>query len=171
MSHQKVRVTLDYDLMATTERPSPVSAPVPAVAPVLPGVLRALIVSGKLQHAKAEEVYKKALATRTSLVAELTGSGAVSSADLAHVVSAAFGAPLLNLSALDVQRLPKDLLDAKFSKDHKVLALTKKGAFGGGHRRPFRSTSRRQNQIHHSNWRGLDHCRIRQTHQIAGCTV
>lgn len=127
MSHQKVRVTLDYDLMATTERPSPVSAPVPAVAPVLPGVLRALIVSGKLQHAKAEEVYKKALATRTSLVAELTGSGAVSSADLAHVVSAAFGAPLLNLSALDVQRLPKDLLDAKFSKDHKVLALTKKG--------------------------------------------
>jgi type IV pilus assembly protein PilB len=112
--------------MATSDRPlsaSPASAVVPTT---LPGLARALIAAGKLQHATADEVYKKALASRSSFIAELTGSGAVSAADLAHVVSSAFGAPLLDLATVDVQRLPKDLLDSKFAKDHKVLVLAKK---------------------------------------------
>jgi type IV pilus assembly protein PilB len=87
---------------------------------------RALIAAGKLKHGTADEIYKKALTSRSSFIAELTGSGAVSAADLAHVVSSAFSAPLLDLATVDVQRLPKDLLDAKFAKDHKVLALAKR---------------------------------------------
>lgn len=112
--------------MATSDRPLSVSS-APAVSPTtLPGLARALVAAGKLQPATADEIYKKALSSRSSFVAELTGSGAVSAADLAHVVSSAFGAPLLDLATVDAQRLPKDLLDSKFAKDHKVLALAKK---------------------------------------------
>lgn len=112
--------------MATSDRPLSASS-ASAVAPTtLPGLARALIAAGKLQHATADEVYKKALSSRSSFIAELIGSGAVSAADFAHVVSSAFGAPLLDLAMVDVQRLPKDLLDPKFAKDHKVLVLAKK---------------------------------------------
>ncbi len=112
--------------MATSDRPLSAS-PAGTVPPTtLPGLARALIAAGKLQHGTADEIYKKALTSRSSFIAELTGSGAVSAADLAHVVSSAFSAPLLDLATVDVQRLPKDLLDAKFAKDHKVLALAKR---------------------------------------------
>src|SRR5437867_5766038 len=80
---------------------------------VLPGLGRALVNAGKLGQKAAEDIYRKAQANRTSFIAELTGSGAVSAFDLAHTMSSAFGAPLLDLDAIDVQRLPKGLLDAK----------------------------------------------------------
>jgi type IV pilus assembly protein PilB len=73
----------------------------------LPGLARALVSAGKLGQKSAEDIYRKAQANRTSFIAELTGSGAVSAADLAHTMSTAFGAPLLDLDAIDVQRLPK----------------------------------------------------------------
>jgi type IV pilus assembly protein PilB len=117
---------LDYDAMATSDRPLSVPSALSVPATTLPGLARALVAAGKLQHATADELFKKALTTRTSFIAELTGSGAVSAADLAHVVSTAFGAPLLDLNALDTTRLPKELLEPKFCKDHRVLVLSKK---------------------------------------------
>ena len=92
----------------------------------LPGLGRALIAAHKLEASAAEALFRKAQASRTSFIAELTGSGAVSPADLAHVVSAAFGAPLLDLDALDPAKLPKELLDPKFCVEHRVLPLAKK---------------------------------------------
>jgi len=97
------------------------------VAPVaLPGLARALISAGKLQAKTAEDVYQKSRTARTSFIAELTGSGAVSASDLAHTLSSAFGAPLLDLDAIDPQRLPKDLLDAKLCQSYKIVVLGKR---------------------------------------------
>ena len=53
----------------------------------LPGLARALIAAGKLGQKSAEEISRKAQSTRNSFIAELTGSGAVSAADLAHTLS------------------------------------------------------------------------------------
>ena len=92
----------------------------------LPGLARALISAGKLQAKVAEEIYRKSIAARTSFIAELTGNGAVSPADLAHTMSSAFGAPLLDLDAIDLQRLPKDLLDAKLCNAYKIIVLGKR---------------------------------------------
>src|ERR1044072_7971464 len=78
----------------------------------LPGLARALVSAGKLPAKVAEDIYQKSLSGRTSFIAELTGTGAVSAADLAHTLSSAFGAPLLDLDAIDSQRLPKDLLES-----------------------------------------------------------
>ena len=92
----------------------------------LPGLGRALMSAGKLTQKSAEDIYKKSQAGRTSFIAELTGSGAVSASDLAHTVSAVFGAPLLDLDAIDPLRLPKDLLDAKICSAYRVVVLSKR---------------------------------------------
>ncbi|MDR6857052.1 type IV-A pilus assembly ATPase PilB [Variovorax guangxiensis] len=92
----------------------------------LPGLARALISAGKLPAKTAEEIYQKSLSGRSSFIAELTGTGAVSAADLAHTLSSAFGAPLLDLDAIDQQRLPKDLLDSKLCQAYRVVVLSKR---------------------------------------------
>ncbi|VTU24300.1 Type II traffic warden ATPase [Variovorax sp. PBS-H4] len=92
----------------------------------LPGLARALISAGKLPVRTAEEIYQKSLSGRSSFIAELTGTGAVSAADLAHTLSSAFGAPLLDLDAVDSQRLPKDLLDSKLCQAYRVVVLSKR---------------------------------------------
>ncbi|MET3444528.1 type IV pilus assembly protein PilB [Variovorax paradoxus] len=92
----------------------------------LPGLARALVSAGKLPAKIAEDIYQKSLSGRTSFIAELTGSGAVSAADLAHTLSSAFGAPLLDLDAIDHQRLPKDLLDPKLCLAYRIVVLSKR---------------------------------------------
>lgn len=92
----------------------------------LPGLGRALVAAGKLGQRAAEDLYKKAQSGRTSFIAELIGSGAVSAADLAHTMSVAFAAPLLDLDAIDHQRLPKGLLDTKICSDYRIVVLSKR---------------------------------------------
>jgi type IV pilus assembly protein PilB len=97
-----------------------------ANAVALPGLGRALVMAGKLQQKAAEEIYKKSQTNRTSFIAELTGSGTVSASDLAHTMSVAFAAPLLDLDAIDIQRLPKGLLDTKLCQSLRVVVLSKR---------------------------------------------
>lgn len=92
----------------------------------LPSLGRALISAGKLDQKTAEELALKARAAKTGFIAEVTGSGAVSAAELASTVSNIFGAPLLDLHAIDPSKLPRDLLDAKICKTYRVLVLNKR---------------------------------------------
>ncbi len=92
----------------------------------LPGLGRALVSAGKLGQKAAEDLYKKSQSGRTSFIAELTGSGAVSAYDLAHTMSSAFAAPLMDLDAIDVQRLPSGLLDSKICTDYRIVVLSKR---------------------------------------------
>lgn len=92
----------------------------------LPGLGRALVIAGKLGQKAAEDIFRKAQSGRTSFIAELTGSGAVSASDLAHTMSTAFAAPLLDLDAIDTQRLPKGLLDNKICQAYRIVVLSKR---------------------------------------------
>jgi len=92
----------------------------------LPGLGRALVLAGKLGQKLAEDIYRKAQGSRTSFIAELTGSGAVSASDLAHTMSSAFAAPLVDLDAIDPKRLPKGLLDGKICLDYRVVVLSRR---------------------------------------------
>ena len=107
--------------MAAVESVLPES---PTIA--LPGLGRALILAGKLGQKSAEDIYRKASSSRTSFIAELTGSGAVSASDLAHTMSSAFAAPLVDLDAIDAQRLPKGLLDSKICNAYRIVVLSKR---------------------------------------------
>ena len=102
----------------TSSRESPATA--------LPGLGRALILAGKLGQKSAEEIYRKAQSAHTSFIAELTGSGAVSASDLAHTMSTAYAAPLVDMAAIDPQRLPRGLLDVKICHDYRVVGLSKR---------------------------------------------
>lgn len=93
---------------------------------VLPGLGRALMSAGKLTQKSAEDIYKKSQNSRASFIAELTNSGTVSSLDLAHTVSSVFGAPLLDIDAIDPQKFPKELLDSKICYAYKVIVLSKR---------------------------------------------
>ena len=92
----------------------------------LPGLGRALVSAGKLAQKTAEELYKKAQVGRTSFIAELTSSGAVSASDMAHTMATAYAAPLLDLDAIDAERLPKGLLDSKICTDYRIVVLSKR---------------------------------------------
>jgi type IV pilus assembly protein PilB len=95
-------------------------------AVALPGTARALVMAGKLDQKKAEDVFRKSQSSKNSFIAELIQSGAISAADLAHTMSAAFASPLIDLDAVDPQRLPKGLLDTKLCQSLRVVVLAKK---------------------------------------------
>ncbi len=92
----------------------------------MPGLGRTLVMAGKLEQKAAEEIYRKAQSKRTSFIAEMTGSGAVSAADLAHTLSLAFAVPLIDLDAIHLDVLPKGLLDIKICNDFRLVVLGKR---------------------------------------------
>ena len=92
----------------------------------LPGLGRAMVAAGKLGQKAAEDIYGKSISNKTSFISELVGSGIVSASDLAHTLSQAFAAPLVNLDAIDPQRLPRGLLDSKTCQDYRLVVLSKR---------------------------------------------
>ena len=105
-----------------------------AAKPQLSGVARVLVHSGKLSAKSAEELVRSAKEHRKSFISAVIGSSAVNAADLAHTLSAALAIPLLDLSAIDANRLPKNILDAKFATQYQIVVLGKRGSrlFIGG---------------------------------------
>ena len=45
---------------------------------------------------------------------------------MAHTIASAFAAPLLDLDAIDAERLPKGLLDPKICSDYRIVVLSKR---------------------------------------------
>ena len=93
----------------------------------LTGVARVLVNAGKLDAKAAETLARTAREQRRSFVSLLVASGQVSATDLAHTLSGALAVPLLDLSVVDAQRLPRNLIDAKLSSQYQVLVLGKRG--------------------------------------------
>ena len=93
----------------------------------LSGVARVLVHAGKLNGKTAEELARGARDKKTSFVSSVIGSGAVSAADLAHTLSTALALPLLDLAAVDLERLPKGLIDPKLATAYQVVVLGRRG--------------------------------------------
>ncbi len=83
--------------------------------------------AGKLGAKAAEDLVKGAKDKRVSFISAVIAAGAVSPADLAHTLSNALALPVLDLNAVDVQRLPRNIIDAKLSAQYQVLVLGKRG--------------------------------------------
>jgi type IV pilus assembly protein PilB len=93
----------------------------------LSGVARVLVTSGKLNARTAEELARSAKERRTSFVSAVIAAGAVSAADLAHTLSSALALPLLDLNAVDAQKLPRNVIDGKLAAQYQVVVLGKRG--------------------------------------------
>ncbi|WP_334154600.1 type IV-A pilus assembly ATPase PilB [Tepidimonas sp.] len=94
----------------------------------LPGLARALIAAGALSQQQAETLYARAQSHQTGFITELIGSALVSPSDLAHTMSVAFAAPLIDLDAIDPQRLPHHLLDPKTCQQYRIVPLARRGS-------------------------------------------
>ena len=93
----------------------------------LSGVARVLVNAGKLDAKAAESITRAAREQKRSFVTMLVNSGAISPDDLAQTLSKALAVPVMDLSAVDVQRLPKGVIDNKLSAQYQVLVLSKRG--------------------------------------------
>ena len=93
----------------------------------LTGVARVLVNAGKLDSVEADALAKTAKEQKSSFVHAVVSSGKLSASALAQTLSKALSVPVVDLSAIDVQRLPKGIIDNKLSSQYQVLALSKRG--------------------------------------------
>jgi type IV pilus assembly protein PilB len=100
----------------------------------LSGVARMLVHAGKLQPKAAEDLMRQAREKKTSFVNSVIAAGLVSPVDLAHTLSTALAVPLLDLNAMDVQRMPQNIIDNKLAQQYQVVVLGRRGSrlFIGG---------------------------------------
>jgi type IV pilus assembly protein PilB len=93
----------------------------------LSGVARVLVHAGKLTSRAAEDLVKTSRERRTSFVQSVISAGAVTPSELAHTLSSALALPLLDLGAVDTQRLPRGVIDNKLTAQYRVVVLGRRG--------------------------------------------
>jgi type IV pilus assembly protein PilB len=93
----------------------------------LSGVARVLVHAGKLNAKTAEDLVKSSKEKKTSFISSVIAGGAITSADLAHTLSAALALPVMDINAVDLQRLPRNVIDTKLASQYQVLVLGKRG--------------------------------------------
>ena len=101
-----------------------------AAAGALTGLARALVQQGKLRPDRAENFARKAAQANTQFIDELINSADVtglSAGGVAKFAAETFGHPMLDLSALDLEQLPRDIIDKKLVASQRVMALRKRG--------------------------------------------
>ena len=112
----------------------PVDTLVDSPQSTLSGVARVLVHAGRLGVKNAEELVKSAKDKRIGFVSAVIGAGAVSAADLAHTLSSSLALPLLDLNAIDGEKLPRNLIDGKLAQQYQIVVLGRRGSrlFIGG---------------------------------------
>jgi type IV pilus assembly protein PilB len=100
----------------------------------LSGVARVLVHAGRLGVKNAEELVKGAKERRVSFVSAVIAAGSVSASDLAHTLSGSLALPLLDLNAIDGEKLPRNLVDGKLAQQYQIVVLGRRGSrlFIGG---------------------------------------
>ncbi len=86
-----------------------------------------LVHAGRLNAKTAEDLVKSSKEKKTSFISSVIAAGAVAPSDLAHTLSAALALPLLDLGAIDVQKLPKNIIDGKLALQYQIVVLGKRG--------------------------------------------
>jgi type IV pilus assembly protein PilB len=93
----------------------------------LSGVARVLVHAGRLNAKTAEGLVRSAKEKRSSFVSAVIAAGAVSPTDLAHTLSSTLARPLLDLNAVDVARLPRNIIEARLAAQYQVVVLGRRG--------------------------------------------
>jgi type IV pilus assembly protein PilB len=98
-----------------------------SLSTTLSGVARVLVNAGKLSVKTAEELSKSARERKVNFVATVVGANAAKPDEIAHALSTALALPLLDLNAVDLQKLPRNIIDAKIANQYQLIALGKRG--------------------------------------------
>ncbi|WP_418316723.1 type IV-A pilus assembly ATPase PilB [Piscinibacter sakaiensis] len=98
-----------------------------SAASALSGAARVLVHAGKLAPRVAEEISRKAKEHKSSFVGEVIAAGALTPGELAHTLSSALALPLLDLSTISAERLPRNIIDSRMAQQYQVVVLGKRG--------------------------------------------
>ncbi len=101
--------------------------PVPSMAG-LTGIPRRLALEGVLSEAEARSAVDDAARQKTSVTTYLVENGMVDGLRMAQALSAEFGVPMLDISAIDVTQLPIKALSEDLLEKHMALPLMKRGS-------------------------------------------
>ena len=91
------------------------------------GLARALAQHGLMSEAEAEALQNQAQQAGVTFVEQILTGKRFSAQQVAVFGSRAFGVPLLDLAAFDLDQLQKEYFDAKISQSRRVLPLAKRG--------------------------------------------
>ena len=93
----------------------------------LSGLARRLVDDNLLEDAVAREASTEAAKTRVPFVTHLVQNKLVSPRDIANAASEEFGTPLLDITALDPEVIPKNLVDEKLIRAHHAIPIFHRG--------------------------------------------
>jgi type IV pilus assembly protein PilB len=93
----------------------------------LSGLAKHAVQEGLLDEAKALEALTAARDQKLSFVEYVSKHRLLESLRLAELASTAFGAPLFDLGAFDLESIPLDAVSPELVRKHKVLPLFKRG--------------------------------------------
>jgi type IV pilus assembly protein PilB len=93
----------------------------------LGGLARRLVADGVLAEDKAREAQVKAQKAGISIVSQIVDDKLAPAAKIAQSASNAFGVPMLDLGAVDLESETTKLVNEKLMRQHRVLPLFKRG--------------------------------------------
>lgn len=93
----------------------------------LSGLTRKLVIDGLISEEEAKKAQASAIKEKVSVVKYLSDKKLVSANKIAVAGSHEFGLPVMDLAGLDLEQLPKELVDLKLIKKHHALPLYKRG--------------------------------------------
>jgi len=100
---------------------------VAAAATHRPGFARALVQSGRVSLADADQAAAQSGGEGANFIEKLVAGGCISAREVAEFASTTFALPLLDLDAIDLAALPTDLVDRRLMQTRRVLPLRKRG--------------------------------------------
>jgi len=93
----------------------------------LSGVARVLVKANKLSFQAAEDLSRSARDRKVSFVSAVVAAGTVKPDELAHALAGALALPLLDLNSIDLQKLPRNVLDQKIASQYQLMVLGRRG--------------------------------------------
>ena len=95
--------------------------------PALTGLPRSLVERGLLDEEQAQSISSRVAKKGGSFISLAVSEQAVSARDIASIASEDFGLPLFDLTALDTNVLPKDIVSQALIEKHRILPLFVRG--------------------------------------------
>lgn len=95
---------------------------------MLSGLPRRLVLDGLIEEASAKDAVRAAQQQKLPLVRYLVDNKLARARDIAVCAAEEFGDPLLDLAAIDLTSLPRDLVGEALITKHQVLPLMKRGS-------------------------------------------
>jgi type II secretory ATPase GspE/PulE/Tfp pilus assembly ATPase PilB-like protein len=88
-------------------------SPAGEASATLSGAARVLVNAGRMTARNAEDLTRQAREKKIGFVAAAVAASALPAQELAHTLSQVLSIPLVDLDAVDLQRVPRDLLEVE----------------------------------------------------------